>query len=139
MRKINQLVIHCSATPKGKYFDVDDLRAWHVNGNGWNDIGYHYVILLDGTIQLGRNISVIGAHVRGHNLNSIGICYIGGAHGKDTRTKEQKKSMVLLLKTLKLIFTDVEILGHRDFENVQKLCPSFDAKLEYQFIDLIDC
>lgn len=136
MRKIDKIVIHCSATPKGRYFDVDDIRRWHVQERGWSNVGYHYIILLDGTIQLGRSIEVVGAHVKGHNLTSIGICYIGGSHGVDTRTQEQKKSLSLLLKTLRLIFKDAEILGHRDFDKVKKDCPSFDAKTEYKFIDL---
>ena len=139
MRAIKQLVIHCADTPKGQYFDVDDIRRWHVNERGWSDVGYHFVILLDGTIQLGRPIAKIGAHVRGHNLESIGICYIGGANGEDTRTPLQRRSIILLLKTLLLVFPEVEILGHRDFKGVSKLCPSFDAKTEYKFIDLIDC
>ena len=133
MRKIKHLVVHCSATPRDKYFDVDDIRDWHVNGNGWLDVGYHFVILLDGTIQLGRPLEVVGAHVQGHNLNSIGVCYIGGGSGVDTRTDMQKESLMYLLKTLKLVFRDAEILGHRDFEGVNKLCPSFSVRSEYKF------
>lgn len=134
MRNIDNLVIHCASTPKGKYFDADDIRKWHVEGNGWSDIGYHFVILLDGTIQLGRKIEVVGSHVKGHNLTSIGICYIGGEDGEDTRTDEQKFSLRMLLTTLKLIFNKADILGHRDFDGVNKSCPSFDAKKEYETI-----
>lgn len=135
MRKINQIVDHCSATPKGKYFDVDDIREWHVKGNGWTDVGYHYIVLLDGTIQLGRPIEVPGAHVSGHNDDTISVCYIGGGtkgNEEDTRTLEQFKSLHYLHQTLKRIFKDAEILGHRDFEGVTKLCPCFDAKEEYK-------
>jgi len=135
MRKITSLVIHTADTPAGKFFNADDIRSWHTDpkpkGRGWSDIGYHYVILLDGTIELGRQINVIGAHVAGHNSNSIGICYIGGGDGVDTRTVEQKESLNSLLKTLKLIFKDALILGHRDFNGVTKECPNFDAKAEY--------
>lgn len=135
MRKIDQIVIHCSVTPKGKFFDVDDIREWHVKGNGWTDVGYHYIVLLDGTIQLGRPIEVPGAHVSGYNHNSIGVCYIGGGskgNWEDTRTVPQFSSLYYLLKTLKLIFKQAAIVGHRDFEGVKKLCPCFNAMEEYQ-------
>lgn len=134
MRKITEIVVHCAATPAGADFDIEDIRKWHVDERGWSDVGYHYVILLDGTIQLGRNLDVVGAHVAGHNLNSIGICYIGGSNGEDTRTDEQKESLEFLLNTLKRIFKKASILGHRDYEGVAKSCPSFDAKEEYKNI-----
>ena len=77
MRKITDIVVHASATPKGQYFDIHDIRKWHTDpkphGNGWRDVGYHYVVLLDGTIQIGRQLEVLGAHVKGYNRNSIGI------------------------------------------------------------------
>lgn len=132
MRKIKYLVVHCSATKEGQYFDAAKIRDWHVNGNGWIDIGYHYVIKLDGTIEKGRPVSQIGAHVKGFNSYSIGICYVGGLNQdgkpKDTRTPEQKRAMSNLLVALKNIFTGAEILGHRDFKDVAKACPSFDVK-----------
>ncbi|MGB0880942.1 MAG: N-acetylmuramoyl-L-alanine amidase [Polaribacter sp.] len=132
MRDISQIVVHCAATPEGQYFDANDIRRWHVQERGWSDIGYHYIILLDGTIQFGRPLEQIGAHVAGRNSRSVGICYIGGADGIDTRTEAQKESLLILLKYLKLVFKDAEILGHRDFEGVYKDCPSFDAKNEYK-------
>ncbi len=130
MRQITSLVIHTADTPAGKFFNADDIRSWHIK-RGWSDIGYHYVILLDGTIELGRQINVIGAHVAGHNSNSIGICYIGGGGGEDTRTEAQKTSLIFLLNTLKLMFKKADILGHRDFEGVTKSCPNFNAIAEY--------
>ena len=133
MRKINQIVIHCADTPEGVYFDIKDIRKWHVQERGWSDVGYHYIILLDGTIQLGRDIKTVGAHVGGHNKSSIGICYIGGKHGLDTRSTQQKASLVYLVATLKRIFK-CEVLGHRDFSGVRKYCPSFDAITEYKNI-----
>ncbi len=133
MRIINELVIHCSDTPAGRDDDASDIRHWH-KARGWKDIGYHYVILLDGTIQSGRPVEETGAHVKGHNLNSIGICYIGGGNNEDTRTEEQKESLELLLRTLKRMYWNAEILGHRDFSGVSKSCPCFNAKLEYEFI-----
>ncbi len=138
MRKINKLIVHCSATPEFKDFDVDDITEWHVKGNGWSDCGYHYVIKLDGTVQDGRPIEKIGAHCKGNNRDSIGICYIGGMdknmeNWKDTRTTEQCDSLYNLLSELKIEFPDVIVYGHKDFTD-KKECPSFDAKEEFKEI-----
>ena len=78
MRKITEFIIHCSATREGQDVTAADIRRWHVQGNGWKDIGYHFVIRLDGTIELGRPIAEVGAQCAGHNAESIGICYVGG-------------------------------------------------------------
>lgn len=132
MRVIKNIVVHCADTPKGVYFDVKDIYKWHVTERGWSDVGYHYIILLDGTIQKGREDSVPGAHVKGHNSESLGICYIGGAKGEDTRTEAQKHSMIHLISSLKRMYLEAEVFGHRDFDGVAKTCPSFDAQLEYK-------
>ena len=129
MRLVNKIIVHCSDTPKGAYYDIEDIRKWHVQENGWQDVGYHYIILLDGSIQIGRNLETIGAHCYGHNKSSVGVCYIGGK-SQDTRTKEQKESLKVLLKTLKKIYPIATINGHRDFSD--KNCPSFDATKEYK-------
>ena len=136
MRKIDKIIIHCSATPEFKNFDVKDIRDWHVNGNGWSDVGYHFIIKLDGTIQDGRPLQKIGAHVKGKNRSSIGICYIGGMNRdmtdwEDTRTEKQKESLLKLINDLKKRFPNTIVYGHKDFTN-KKLCPSFDAKKEYE-------
>ena len=135
-RRIDKIIVHCSATPEGKDYSVDTIRKWHLQ-RGFSDIGYHYIIYRDGSIHTGRDESVIGAHCKGHNSNSIGVCYIGGvaADGKtpkDTRTAEQKQSLVKLLKELKAKYPQASIHGHRDFAN--KACPSFDATKEYSSI-----
>jgi len=131
MRYIDQIVIHCSATREGQHFEVKDIRAWH-KARGWRDIGYHYVILLDGTVQLGRPLDQTGAHVSGHNSKSIGICYIGGLDAwgkpKDTRTVEQEEAMKRLVEDLLITYPGSEVLGHRDFPGVAKECPCFDVK-----------
>ena len=132
-RNIKELIVHCSATPEGKDYSVDTIRQWHLQ-RGFSDIGYHYVIYRDGSIHIGRDESVIGAHCTGHNTNSIGVCYIGGVATdgktpKDTRTAEQKQSLIKLLKELKIKYPQASIHGHRDFAN--KACPSFDATKEY--------
>lgn len=138
MRKIDKLIVHCSATPEFKYFDVDDITEWHVKGNKWSDCGYHYVITLDGKIQEGRPIEKQGAHVAGMNRHSIGICYIGGMDKNmdlwlDTRTPEQKDSLFNLLMDLKFQFREAVVYGHNDFTD-KKVCPCFDAKKEYSEI-----
>ena len=96
MRKIDSVIIHCSATKAGMDFSVADIDRWH-RAQGMNGIGYHYVVRLDGTVEKGREVEVAGAHCLGWNGRSIGICYIGGldtnGNPADTRTDEQKKSM----------------------------------------------
>lgn len=135
MRKITEIIVHCSDTPAGRDDRAADIRRWHVDGNGWTDIGYHYVVCLDGSVEAGRDPIIAGAHCTGHNAQSIGVCYVGGRDantGKpaDTRTEEQKRSLVLLLRYLRTKYPDAKIYGHRDF--ARKACPCFDAKTEYQ-------
>ena len=133
MRKITKIIVHCADTPEGRDDKAADIRRWH-KARGFNDIGYHYVVDLDGTIEPGRDVTIAGAHTTGHNADSIGVCYIGGADTdmkpKDTRTKEQKTALRLLLKYLVQKYPGATIYGHRDF--AQKACPSFDAKAEYK-------
>lgn len=135
MRNINKIIVHCSATPEGKDVKTETIRGWHIKGNGWNDIGYHYVIELDGSVHKGRDESKVGAHCQGYNFNSIGVCYVGGVAKdgktpKDTRTEKQKESLLTLLKELKAKYPRATIHGHREF--AAKACPSFDAKSEYK-------
>lgn len=136
-RYIDELIVHCSATPAGKDYTVDTIRDWHVKGNGWSDIGYHYVIYRDGSIHPGRNVNIAGAHTTNHNSRSIGICYIGGMdknnkNPEDTRTPEQKEALVKLLRKLLKEYPGSTIHGHREYAN--KACPSFDAKAEYALL-----
>ena len=133
MRTINEIIVHCTATPEGKDYTVDDITRWHKE-RGFKTIGYHYVVYRDGSVHEGRPLSEVGAHCKGHNAHSIGVCYVGGLtadglNAKDTRTLEQKESLVLLLVRLKTQFPLAEIHGHRDF--AAKECPSFDATREY--------
>ena len=137
MRQIDYIVIHCSATKPSQDIDIKDVERWHKQ-RGWKGVGYNYFIKRSGTIQRGRDldkdgfvIEEIGAHVKGYNSKSIGICYAGGIdsnkRSEDNRTKEQKESLATLLFTLKELFPKVKIKGHRDFPNVAKSCPSFDV------------
>ena len=137
-RIINYIVVHCSATPEGRAHTAKDIDLWH-RQRGVNEIGYNYVILLDGTIEQGRDVDKIPAHVEGHNKDSIGICYIGGVdkntlQPKDTRTLAQKEALTKLLKELRELYPNAVIQGHRDFVGVKKACPCFNAKEEYQNI-----
>jgi len=109
---------------------ADTIRRWHVEDNGWSDIGYHFVVRRNGTIERGRDMETVGAHVAGHNKHSIGVCWVGGYQGIDNRTKEQKTSMATLIYLLKKMFPDADVLGHRDFHGVAKSCPSYNVKTE---------
>ena len=141
MRDINLIVVHCSATPEGRDVSTETIRGWHVNERKWSDIGYHYVIELNGKVKNGRPLERAGAHVRGFNKNSIGICYVGGMTAdmkepKDTRTKAQKESLLNLILELKLKFPNAVVRGHNDFAS--KACPSFDASSEYKNVKFND-
>lgn len=135
-RTITEIIVHCSATPEGKDYTVNDIRRWHKQ-QGWSDIGYHYVVYRNGHIEPGRDVDIAGAHCEGHNAKSIGICYIGGMdrdnkNPKDTRTLAQKAALLSLVVDLKKMYPSARVHGHRDFAN--KACPSFDATKEYRYI-----
>lgn len=133
MRKIDKIIFHCSATVEGQNISVATIRNWHVKGRGWSDIGYHYYIGIDGKINSGRPVNKIGAHTKGENESSIGVCYCGGLDAnkkaKDTRTEAQKVAIIKLIKTLKNIYPDASLHGHNEFAN--KACPCFDVQEEY--------
>lgn len=127
MRKINKIILHCTATPEGKDYTVAQIREWHVKGNGWKDIGYHYVIYRDGSIHEGRPVEQVGAHCKGYNANSIGVCYVGGItednKPKDTRTTAQKEAMHRFVGELLAKYPGATLHCHNEFAN--KACPSF--------------
>ncbi len=136
MRNLTRIIIHCSATREGQEVSVDTIRRWHEN-KGWADIGYHFVIGIDGTIHQGRDIDQIGAHTYRHNLDSIGICYVGGVEKdgktpKDTMTEMQEIAMLELIKSLRVIFGKLNLHGHNEFSS--KACPSFDVQEKYKFL-----
>lgn len=132
MRKINKIIIHCSATKEGQNFTTSDIDAWHKE-RGFAKIGYHYVIYLDGSVHKGRDESEIGAHTLGQNANSIGICYIGGldkdGNPKDTRTALQKTALLKLVGELKTKYPSATIHGHNEY--AAKACPCFNVKNEF--------
>lgn len=133
MRTIDEIIIHCTATPEGREVTVEEMRLWH-RAKGWADVGYHYVIYLDGSVHEGRPVRQAGAHTSGHNAHSIGVCYVGGCDAKmqpkDTRTAPQKASMLKLLKKLLALYPGATLHGHREY--AAKACPSFDVKEEYK-------
>lgn len=134
MRKIKEIIIHCSATPEGRDYSAADINGWHLR-RGFNRIGYHYVIRIDGSIEGGRPLYMPGAHCRGRNSNSIGICYIGGltADGrkpKDTRTLRQRGALRSLVNRLCEQFPGIIVYGHNDF--AAKDCPCFNVGEEFR-------
>ena len=137
MRRIDEIIIHCTATIEGKNFKAKDIDKWHKQ-RGWKGIGYHYVVDLDGTIEKGRPESEIGAHTVGHNRYSIGVVYVGGldknGKPKDTRTEEQKEALLEILRQLLSKYPKATIHGHNEF--AKKACPCFDVRKEYDMINL---
>lgn len=135
MRTVTLFIVHCSATPEGRSLDFESCREDHIRHRGFRDIGYHFYITRDGCIHRGRPLEQIGAHCKGHNRHSVGICYEGGldARGQpaDTRTLEQRASLLALLRELKRVFPRALVVGHRDL-NPQKACPCFEAVREYK-------
>jgi N-acetylmuramoyl-L-alanine amidase len=139
------IVIHCSATREGKDYDVKTIRGWHVQ-RGFKDIGYHFLVHLDGTIEKGRPIDQAGAHAKGYNDESIGVCYVGGldkdGNPKDTRTLYQRQALLRLVEILEIIYPIKDVVGHRDLSvdlngdgvisrnEWIKACPCFNVKTE---------
>jgi N-acetylmuramoyl-L-alanine amidase len=154
MREIKSVILHCTATPADRALTVKEIRRWHVEGRGWADIGYHFLIHQDGTIERGRHIGKVGAHTWGNNYGSIGIAYCGGVEkkvkksldkekpkskttivSKDTMTKEQESSFRNLFEMLEVMFGELKLSGHND-HNKAKDCPSFNMR--DKFGDLIN-
>lgn len=138
MRKINAIILHCSATRQGRDYKAKDIDRWH-RAEGYRCIGYHYVIDLDGTVEAGRPVAQVGAHAAGHNVGSIGICYVGGCDSqmkpKDTRTPEQKSALLKLVKDLikQYGLTAEQVHCHNEF--ACKACPSFSIQSFRQELD----
>ena len=150
---IDAIILHCSATREGQDVRASDIRKWHLE-RGFADIGYHYVIDLDGKVEVGRPLSMDGAHCntkglsgKPYNKHSVGICYVGGldknGNAKDTRTEAQKKAMRELIDSLMDKYPIIEVIGHRDASPDQngdgqitknewiKLCPCFSVRDEF--------
>ena len=142
-RKTDYIVVHCSATPSTSDIGVDEIDDWHKQ-RGWSGIGYHAVIRRDGEIEFGRHFDEVGAHVKGQNYRSVGVCMVGGVDtqgdAEDNFTEEQYESLVAILVTLERAYPFAEILGHRDLSpdldgdgiieehEWLKDCPCFDVR-----------
>lgn len=136
---ISRLIVHCSATSAAADIDAETIRKWHVEGNGWSDIGYNYVIKRDGTLENGRDRDgdgdvedEVGAHARGFNRGSIGVCLVGGVDetGKAEAnfTFKQYATLYSLCLNMHEKYPGIIICGHRDLPNISKDCPSFNVK-----------
>lgn len=140
MTRIGFIAIHCSATPAtAKNIGAADIRQWH-RAKGWRDIGYHYVIKRDGTVEKGRPDNQPGAHEPKINSHSIAVCLVGGSPpigspeqkrglGENNYTPAQWASLETLVRTLRANHPAAAVIGHRDVPGVQKACPSFDVKV----------
>lgn len=135
MRQINEIFVHCSFTKprenQAPRIGVEEIRKWHVEERGWSDIGYHYVIKRDGTLQLGRPIETKGAHAQGRNANSIGICLVGGMDKRtgeavNDYTPEQWQTLRVTVGGLTRQFPGATVLGHNNVTK-SKTCPNFDV------------
>ena len=129
MRKLDRIILHCTATPEGRHVDVDTIRVWH-KARGWSDVGYHFIIYIDGSVHSGRDVSKTGAHVAGHNATTIGVVYVGGTDAagkaKDTMNAAQETAFVNLVKHLRDEYGPLTLHGHNEY--AAKACPSFKVK-----------
>lgn len=138
MNRVDYIAIHCSATSADQDIGATDIRRWH-REKGWADIGYHYVIRRDGTIEPGRAETVPGAHEPKINARSVAVCMVGGSPprgsdafrrglGENNYTPAQWASLQKLVTQLHAKYPAAAVIGHRDVPGVKKACPSFDAK-----------
>ena len=131
--KTDYIIVHSSATPSRMNIGVDEIRKWHL-ARGWSDVGYQFVIPRDGSIQHGRDRDAVGAHALGKNIDSIGICLVGGVadDGKTPEfnfTKFQLEALEDLLNDLLAVYYLAEVVGHRDvMPPGYTECPSFDVR-----------
>jgi len=129
MRPINKIIIHCSATPPNMDIGRDEIDRWH-RERGWSEIGYHWVVRRNGKIERGRDESRVGAHAKGHNRESIGICMVGGVDknnkAESNFTRDQWDKAEWLVWDVLGRYGNAEVIGHREVSD--KECPSFDVK-----------
>lgn len=139
MRNIKYIAVHCTATSQKT--SISAIQSYWRKQLGWKMPGYHFIILPDGTAAQLLPIEEVSNGVKGFNSVLINIAYLGGVDAKnkplDNRTPQQKATLLELLKKYKKQFPKAIIQGHRDFPNVKKACPSFDAKKEYQSLKAI--
>lgn len=136
MRPINEIIIHCTGTVPSAKTTVASVRNYHMQHNKWKDIGYHFLITTDGVIHNGRPIEQDGAHCKGHNATTIGVCYVGGLDPVtkepcDTRNKDQRDALQLLVKYLKAAYPGIKKVSGHYMYNKSKPCPCFDVAKEF--------
>jgi N-acetylmuramoyl-L-alanine amidase len=136
VRKLDRIILHCTATPEGRHVDVDTIRVWH-KARGWSDVGYHFFIYIDGSVHAGRAVEKTGAHVSGHNVTTIGVVYVGGtrreqAKRKDTMNAAQETAFVNLVKHLRDQYGPLTLHGHNEY--AAKACPSFKVKDKFKWL-----
>jgi len=131
VREINRIIVHCSATKPSMDIGADEIKQWHL-ARGWSDIGYHWVITREGITEKGRSEKVAGAHARGHNSDSIGICLVGGIDEDGqpdcNYTAAQYRALNDTINGIYMRHNIHEVLGHRDLPGVTKACPCFDVQ-----------
>lgn len=131
MRRVDTIIVHCSYTPPSMDIGAEEIRRWHVEDNGWSDIGYHFVQRRNGIWEPGRPIERAGAHAKGYNGKSIGLCMVGGMAESDKRpdcnfTAAQWDGLSPFVLALLRRFTKACVKGHRDVDP-HRACPTFDA------------
>lgn len=126
----DKVIIHCSYTKPDMNWGVEEIRRVHVDENGWSAIGYHYIIKRNGQVDRGRPHDAVGAHCRGENSHSIGICLIGGMAPDGSPafnyTKVQMNSLNVKIAELRKQYPEAGFFGHSDFSD--KSCPVFDIQ-----------
>jgi len=138
-KKTTLLLVHCSYTKATQDIGVDEIRQWHTlprpKGNGWSDVGYNLIVRRDGTLEHGRDIEAIGAHAKGYNSVSVGVCLVGGMSADEKPlfnfTQTQLTTLKHVLDYLTEKYPDAEVKGHRDLPNSHKPCPCFDVAAWY--------
>jgi len=124
------IVIHCAATKASMDIGLTEIRKWHVQDNGWRDVGYHYIIRRNGEVELGRSNRDTGAHAAGYNHKSVSVCMVGGMaednSAENNFTAQQWTALLDLVKQLKVDYPDADVIGHNEIS--EKKCPSFDVQ-----------
>ena len=129
-KSTDYIVIHCAATKASMDIGLTEIRKWHVQDNGWRDVGYHYIIRRNGEVELGRSNRDTGAHAAGYNHKSISLCMVGGMaednSAENNFTAQQWTALLDLVKQLKSNYPDADVIGHNEIS--EKECPSFDVQ-----------
>jgi N-acetylmuramoyl-L-alanine amidase len=129
-KSTESIVIHCSATKSSMDIGLTEIRKWHVQDNGWRDVGYHYIVRRNGEVELGRRHDDTGAHASGYNHKTIGVCLVGGMaddnSAENNFTDKQWTSIIDLIKQIKINYPDVNVIGHNEISS--KECPSFNVQ-----------